>query len=87
MRRLYLKGGTTLDVKYLDQIELMCTKIINKEIYYTGELVGILLTGSLAQECSHPNSDIDLHVIVDTDEQKIKFISSAGSSCFCISTK
>lgn len=56
-----------MEEKYLAVIESICNKIKNREIYYEGDLAGILLTGSVAQERYHPHSDVDIHIIVNED--------------------
>lgn len=55
-------------------IEQLCEQIKKREISYAGDLVGIILTGSFAREVNHPNSDIDLHIIVKSSDKLIQYI-------------
>ena len=51
-------------------IEDICNIIIERKVFYNGNLIGIILTGSYAQAKHHPHSDLDIHVIVDVDDEK-----------------
>ncbi|MCI9439619.1 MAG: nucleotidyltransferase domain-containing protein [Lachnospiraceae bacterium] len=56
-----------MEEKYLAVIESICNKIKKRDIYYKGDLVGILLTGSVAQGRNHPHSDLDIDIIVNEE--------------------
>lgn len=69
-----MKGVSILKKKQSVIIDALCNRITSNEFPYSNELVGILLTGSFAQGKSHPNSDIDIHVIIASNISFVKHI-------------
>ena len=55
-------------------IDKVSNKILNGEVIVHDKVIGIILTGSIVHGVRHPNSDLDLHIIVESKEKIIQNI-------------
>ena len=56
-----------------DLIDKICDMVVSGDIVVFGKVLGVVLTGSTVHGVRHPNSDIDLHIIVDSEKNIIQY--------------